>query len=281
MATLPRIAILYHAECSDGFGAAYAAWKKFGARALYIPVPPNNAVLPALAQGKEVYTLDYSFPPAIIPAVLKKVESLTIIDHHISNKEAVLLATEHVFDLKHSGAMLTWSHFHPGKAIPRLLRHIEDSDLWKFVLPYTRELQAVISLLPQDFHVWKKLERDVESSTHRKILVRDGALLLKQKAVQVERALQNAEDVMFAGYKCRMVNSAVHASEIGNALCKAGSPIGIIWSRRGKSVIVSLRSLGDVDVSQIAMKYGGGGHRAAAGFSWEQKYFLRFRRQKR
>jgi hypothetical protein len=29
--------VIYHADCRDGFGAAYAAWKKFGDNASYIP----------------------------------------------------------------------------------------------------------------------------------------------------------------------------------------------------------------------------------------------------
>ena len=34
----PDIAVLYHAECPDGFGGSFAAWKKFGKTAIYIPV---------------------------------------------------------------------------------------------------------------------------------------------------------------------------------------------------------------------------------------------------
>src|SRR3989344_1169898 len=33
-----KIAVLYHKGCTDGFGAAWAAWKKFGARAEYLGV---------------------------------------------------------------------------------------------------------------------------------------------------------------------------------------------------------------------------------------------------
>ena len=33
-----NISVLYHADCPDGFGGAYAAWKKFGDTAEYIPV---------------------------------------------------------------------------------------------------------------------------------------------------------------------------------------------------------------------------------------------------
>ena len=32
-----NIVIIYHTDCRDGFGAAWAAWKKFGDSATYIP----------------------------------------------------------------------------------------------------------------------------------------------------------------------------------------------------------------------------------------------------
>jgi len=47
-----------------------------------------------------------------------------------------------------------------------------------------------------------------------------------------------------------------------------GTEIGMLLKETGNGAIkVSLRSKGKVDVSAIALKYGGGGHREAAGFS--------------
>jgi phosphoesterase RecJ-like protein len=37
------------------------------------------------------------------------------------------------------------------------------------------------------------------------------------------------------------------------------------------SIKVSLRAKGECDVSQVALKYGGGGHRNAAGYSVKDK----------
>ena len=77
-----------------------------------------------------------------------------------------------------------------------------------------------------------------------------------------------------------MVNSTVLASELGNELAKKGLEDGISYAIVARYVpgkragegrwAMSLRSLhgseeGAADVSQIAKRYGGGGHRAAAG----------------
>jgi len=43
--------------------------------------------------------------------------------------------------------------------------------------------------------------------------------------------------------------------------------IGIVWSRKSGKINVSLRSNGKIDVSKLAFKHGGGGHKAASGFT--------------
>jgi len=53
-----NIAVLYHGGCPDGFGGAYAAWKKFGDDADYIPMKYNWPV-PEKLDGKELYFIDF------------------------------------------------------------------------------------------------------------------------------------------------------------------------------------------------------------------------------
>ncbi|KKT22880.1 MAG: Phosphoesterase, DHHA1 [Parcubacteria group bacterium GW2011_GWB1_43_8b] len=50
--------------------------------------------------------------------------------------------------------------------------------------------------------------------------------------------------------------------------------MGIVWYKENDGIHVSLRAQGKVDVSKIAVKYGGGGHKNASGFAWpENKKF--------
>ena len=57
------------------------------------------------------------------------------------------------------------------------------------------------------------------------------------------------------------------ASEAGNILAKESGTFGMTWMINSKGMAnVSLRSIGDYDVSAIAKTFGGGGHRNAAGF---------------
>lgn len=55
--------IIHHFD-ADGFGAAYAAWTKFGDDAEYLSINYGDPV-PDVA-GREVFILDFSFPREVL-----------------------------------------------------------------------------------------------------------------------------------------------------------------------------------------------------------------------
>jgi oligoribonuclease NrnB/cAMP/cGMP phosphodiesterase (DHH superfamily) len=261
-----KIVVLYHANCSDGFGAAWAAWKKFGTRADYIGIDPRTLPDKTL-KNKEIYILDSAYPAQTLAKLKKRNKKVIVIDHHLSNKDDVKFASEYLFNLNHSGAVLAWQYFHPRKSLPRLLRHVEDFDLWRFRLSHTREFSAIINDFGFDFKIWNKLARDLENPKKRNALAQKGKLLLDYENKLIERIVKNAEVVNFMGYKTLAVNSPIFESEIGHYLYKKLPPTAIVWRVKNGKITVSLRSNGKVDVSKIAAKFGGGGHKAAAGFA--------------
>ena len=272
--------ILYHADCADGFGAAWAAWKKYKDSATYIAVPPNNREVPSAAKGKDVFTLDYAFPLDAMKEVRSQIRSLMVIDHHETNKEAASMADGRLFDMTHSGAVLSWKFFHPTKPVPRLLKHVEDYDIWKFKLRHTREIAEAMSLYDFNFKTWEKLVRDFEQGREKKY-VEEGATLLRLRDRRIGRLIGFGEEIMFEGHKALLVNSPFYTSEIGHSIVKHGTPVAMIWSRRGDKIMISLRSDGEtVNVAKLAEKYGGGGHPAAAGFTFREKDFLKFRKSR-
>ncbi len=280
MEPLKDIVVIYHADCPDGFGAAWAAWKKFGDAASYYPAY-HRTEPPAGLEGKEVYTIDYSYSPELVKKYAPLAKKWVIIDHHVTNEPTLPLASASHFDLKHSGAYLAWTYFHPETPVPKLLRYVEASDLWIFdngELPFVKEIDDAVHLRTFDFAEWDALARDMETETGFEMLRVEGSLLRKNTEHEVARILKHAEEIEFEGYRTLLVNAPAHVSEIGAALYTKMPPIGIVWSRRGHKVIVSLRSDGSVDVSKIAQKYGGGGHPVAAGFSWEQEQLLEFKK---
>ena len=249
----------------DGFGGAYAAWKKFGNRAEYIAVDPET--LPnEFPEGREMYAVDVSYPIRVQREIRKKNKSLVVIDHHISRKKDTSFFRENIFKNTNSGAVLAWKYFHKDKKIPKLLLHIEDIDLWKFKLGKTKEIISVLEFIKQDFKTWDALVRELETKKGKEKVVREGALILQYRQVLIDKLVQRAVPVVFEKRKAVAVNSPVFNSEIAHLLIKQGHKLVIVWAEGERWTKASLRSNGKIDVSKIAQKYNGGGHKAAAGF---------------
>lgn len=70
------------------------------------------------------------------------------------------------------------------------------------------------------------------------------------------------------GYTVPVVNGSLFmSSEVAGELAE-GHPFAAMYAETEKGVIWSLRSRNDgVDVSEVAKRYGGGGHKNAAGFT--------------
>lgn len=268
---MKKIVVLYHANCPDGFGAAWAAWKKFGGKAEYIGIRPDqgkNQLSGLLLKDRDIYFLDVSASGEVLRGLVKQNKSVTVIDHHLSNRDVVQHASRFLFDLHHSGAVLAWQYFFPHKTVPWLLRYLQEMDLWKFRLPNTMEIITWLGLFPFEFKAWDTLVKSVEKTVFRKRVIAEGKLLLKYEDRLITRILKYAQEVQFRGYRARAVNSPQFQSQIGHLLIDKKHPVGIVWSVASDGIKFSLRSNGKVDVSRLAKQFpGGGGHKRAAGFS--------------
>lgn len=263
-----KIVVLYDGdECPDGFGGAWVAWKKFKNTAEYIGVLHNEPV-PIGLKNKIIYLIDFTYSEKEMMKLANDNIKVVSIDHHVSAEKATKAADERLFSIKNSGSVLAWIYFNPSKPVPVLLKYIEDFDLWNKKLPYHDEIFSYISLQQFNFNIWEKLEKELENKKSRKISINKGLLLLKYKNKQITTLLENnSELVKFEGYKTLAINSPLFNSQLGALASQKLPPMGIVWKMMANnSVYVSLRSNGKVDVSKIAAKFGGGGHRRAAGF---------------
>lgn len=269
---MKKIVVLYHNDI-DGFGAAWAAWKKMGKKADYIPIQYKGKtnILPKGLKNKELYLVDLCFDADTMKRLLKENNKLVVIDHHIGRKNEVKISTDYLFDLNSSGAGLSWKYFFPKKNTPRLLKHIEDYDIWKFKLPYTRELLASLNIYEMNFKKWNIIAADFENAVKRKKYIDEGKVIVKYQNDLIKKIAGYGEKAIFEGHKVFVVNSPILESEIGNYVVKNKKVIGLVWSNRngGRDFFKgSLRGDGKVNLSDLAQKYGGGGHKVAAGFTF-------------
>ena len=263
------IVVIYHNQCRDGFGAAFAAWKKFGDSASYIPRKTHEPV-PEGLEDKELYILDYSYPMAELEKLVAENKKVVVIDHHQSAKDAVEAFPDNVFDLEHSGSVLAWEYFHPGTEVPKLLLYIEDHDLWRMSLPHNREFSAALGEYEQKFSTWEKLNQNLSDKIQFDSFIKHGTIISRFENRYINNLLNFRERVECEGNKVYAVNCArIYRSVVGNRLAglnlkSGGMPFGIVYYHYDGVWHCSLRSHSGFDVSVIAEKYGGGGHTGAA-----------------
>lgn len=255
--------VIYHADCSDGFGAAYAAWKLLGDRATYHAAKYGE--VPPDVRGRNVAILDFSYDNLTTKKLISEANNLIVIDHHKSAMVELHDVSCTRFDMNHSGAMLAWKFFHPGKEAPRMIKYIEDRDLWKWELTYSKEFSAAFDMVPFDFEEFDKYLDDsaIDNAQER------GSYILAYSKTVISKIAKHAVPRKMGGKNVLVVNSSHWMSEIGAALSPK-CDFAVIWfyDHETRQVKVSLRAHhDDADVSEIAKLYGGGGHRKAAGFN--------------
>ena len=305
--------VIYHANCLDGFGAAYC----FHYLKEHIPYdlefyPANYGKEPPYKElaGKHVFIVDFSYKKNQMIGIALQAASLVVLDHHKTAKEELEGLEEAIreeeqiraaelgnngveeddcvacfihFNMQRSGTGLTWEYltasYPPMNYViktPELLKHIEDRDLWKFELPNTKALMAALQSLPMTFESWDSVMR-LESY--------DGMIMLGQKLLDqhlhlVKMGIESTKRMMnIGGIYVPVANlHGVFASDAGNLMSAEyaeGSLFSATYYDTADGRIFSLRSQQNgTDVSAIAAKYGGGGHKNAAGFKVPREHNL-------
>ena len=254
--------VIYHANCTDGFGAAYSAWKSLGNRAEYYACKHGDK--PPNVKGKVVVILDFSFNNKTVKKMIKDAKDLLVIDHHKSAMVELHDISHAHFDMTKSGAMLAWEFFHPGKEPPKFIKYIQDRDLWKWELEYSKEFSAAFDMVPFEFEEFEKFEDDSVFDD----AVKRGSYILAYSKTVIKKVCEKASSRKLNGMSVLVVNASHWMSEIGARLAP-DCDFAMIWyyDHDDRDIKVSLRAFHEtVDVSEIAKKYGGGGHKKAAGF---------------
>lgn len=211
--------VIYHANCTDGFGAAFAAWLKLGDEAEYLPMEylkntdgvaefHERVKIDCSISERDVYVLDFSLPKVVMEWLFDHARRVVWLDHHKTAFEMYGLANSHRayaldvlnrttsphyvrLDNNKSGAMLAWEYFHPKTEVPTLIQHIDDRDRWQFKLDGSKEFHAALaSYKPWTFEMWEAhfLVGDIRFGA----LKDEGAAILRAHNQHVQSALKQA-----------------------------------------------------------------------------------------
>lgn len=263
----PMKVCIYHSNCADGFASAWIVHKKFGDDVSFFPGVYQNR-LPDV-ENKDVIIVDFSYKRKDMETICKKAKSVILLDHHESAAEDLkgldkqFSNIEIIFDMKRSGCMITWDYFFPNEECPELLNHIQDRDLWNFKLDHTKEIQLCVFSYPYELDVWTKLfETPIEE------LKKEGSILMRKHNKDIMEFIDVARhELDIDGFIVPAINVPyTMGSDAAHILAKNAPFAAYYYDIEGYRIF-GLRSRKEGEnVQKIAVKYGGGGHRNAAGF---------------
>lgn len=283
--------ILYHGNCFDGFGSAMAVWLSYHNGAIYQSTAYSSKLDPVqmvkdLRQEHafdKIYVLDFSYKPDILQDMTNIVSQVFVIDHHHTaekmlapfpkislniNEEPKDPGVYVHFDMTQSGSLLSYQYFHPNTDIPDLFKYLSDRDLFTFELPDSKAFSAGIRMYSFDFDVWYTFLNPAVVSYIKKC----GYPILAYEEQVVNTITEKVTMMDIAGYSVPVVNTSVLFSEVPHKLLELypDAKFAAYYYDTTDGVRQwGLRSRPGFDCSEIAMKFGGGGHTNAAGFVTE------------
>lgn len=234
-------------------------------------------------KGQEVYIVDFTPPNRKqFEKLVEVAEKVIWIDHHQSNIEEYPEFDNTLdglrADTNPSGAGLTWKYFHPDEEMPFAVRLTSDYDTWNFNYREPPHLfWAGMNVNDQNpsSKTWNFLlnhnEPEKAEGFAQNILQAGNVILLYQ--------YKWGKDYMKSiGFETTLDGHPIYACNI----CKVNSHFFIdviddydlvsCFSFDGSQWLVSIYSE-KVDCSEIAKKYGGGGHKGASGFTCQELPF--------
>lgn len=281
--------VIYHGRCNDGFTSAWIA-RKFWHDAIIEFVPASYGDAPIDMDGRRVLIVDFSYKHGEMLDYAERADSVVILDHHkTAEKELApfnvgarltlydVMANVEIakktgrppilahFDMKRSGAMMTWNFCRPGKVAPALVQYVQDHDLWTHELADSQAFAAAVSSYDQNFAMWDMLcDKGLSLSG-------EGRHILRANLKMLDDLIPLAALIEIGGFVVPCLNLPPQQASLGGHLLLTAhreAPFAATyWASEGRDMF-SLRSMDNrQDVSVIARGYGGGGHRNAAGFS--------------
>jgi uncharacterized protein len=277
---------IYHGEdCDDGFAAAWCVRHAVGPDVFEFH-PGVHQQKPPDVSDRRVLLVDFSYKRPVLLEMAAKARSVVILDHHKTAMDDLAGFREPapfaqwadyadpfiegdgepiaaLFDMNRSGAGIAWDFFHCGEPRPRFIDYIEDRDLWRNQLPGVAEFTVALRSHPREFDTWDHL---VETGPDAAIA--EGRVIQRYFRQRVDELKRSAYMATIAGVPCLISNTPKFAgTEVAGELAERALFGACYFEVEKGRWRYSLRSRSDFDVSEIAKKFGGGGHAQAAGFT--------------
>jgi len=272
----------YHNDL-DGITSAAIVNKKFKVKK-FIPVGYNLPFpVEKITKKEKVYVVDYS-PDKV--EIFEHIHNLTPyfiwIDHHASSirkfKDFEFLGGKRGSS-DPAACRLTWSFCYPKVDIPLFVKLVSDFDAWKYRHgDQTKNLIAALdfveyaNLNPESNHFWSEVLNNSKSAKKKvdELCIVGERVRASIEKYRKEYAEEYAFEVEFEGLNCIAANRRDGGSLLFQIFKNKNydAMISFQYCGRSRAWTFSIYSTQlHVDCSIIAEKYGGGGHKGAAGFT--------------
>lgn len=230
-------------------------------------------------EGEKVYVVDFSLPPKAMEELVKKSGDVVWIDHHATAARYPYqdLPGLRNFDNKAFAACeLVWKYFYADARLPDSIRYIGDYDKWALryqpkCFEYYEGAKTLSGIDVPNSLVWRGL---LENNERTKEILEAGRSCIKYRnAYALLMRTSHGYKTSIDGEEAIALNVYGFGSMIfGEAFNMY--PVCIAYVHDGEKFTVSLYST-TVDVSKIAKKFGGGGHKNAAGMTLSNEQFMK------
>ena len=285
--------VIYHKNCLDGFTGYFilTLTNTIDDKAFIYPDVPSATIIPPNINNKNVIIIDVAYKKSILSEIMKKASKVTFIDHHISIRDDVAslnvtIPHKVIYDEQKSGASLAWNYFFPKRKIPYLVKYIEDNDIgaWKLkhTIPFISALEVMYPTNPtiENLYHWKKLLDKKEIIR----LIKKGYIYNEYRDYLIDQNIRRYSMELFPGEKVYNMYSNFFESPgqykvivYNGSGCPSSSHLSIKFLQKikcdfiifwvlnmdRKEYVLQFRST-NVDVSEIAKLFGGGGHTLAS-----------------
>lgn len=265
----------YHND-EDGRASGAIVRYALGKDVCLIEIDYDDPTIPweQIEKAGKVIVADFSFPLEEMKKLARGREFIWI-DHHISAIKEMESAAEHwlgLRDIQEAACVLTWKYFFPERAIPQAILLIGDRDIWRWAEKDTGafgEGLCVRNTRADNDSLWKPLLEN-DPKVFDEILT-EGVRLREIRLAEIHDLIERRGfEVKFYGERTLAINAPGNG-DLGQRGRDLGYDIVYCYEDQMQRGIlmthVTLFSK-EVDVSEIAKKFGGGGHMHASGFSF-------------
>lgn len=282
--------IFYHQDLDGEASAAIVSYSRKDAHSMMAINYNDHFPIETIEKDEEVFILDFSLQePGMWERLLEITSNVVWIDHH----ERAIRQSEHLAHLPGirmwerdgqpvAACELVWSYIHGEEKIKDGISFIGDFDCWRFTYKevtknFINGLLSFCDTRPyRGNHTWNMILIGVNSGPWLGDVIKWGKKALEKRAISNEEALFGLGfEVEFEGLKGICINRRQAGSGFFESVADqydvlvSASFDGERWS-----VSIYAPEGSSVDMSELAAKHGGGGHRGAAGFSCNELPFI-------